>query len=101
MASEFSEIWVFKSLRKKQRLKHSRSPIKVLMESPHSPLRSLRRIQTAFALAAVFANNKKLLVATQNLTAAEREQPLIALSNNLWAAKLSLSVLEQQPSDST
>jgi pimeloyl-ACP methyl ester carboxylesterase len=47
------------------------------------------------------ASDEKLAVATQQLTVAEREQPLIALGNDLSAAKLSLSVLEQQPSDSS
>jgi pimeloyl-ACP methyl ester carboxylesterase len=45
------------------------------------------------------ATNERLALATQELTAAEREQPLIALGNDLSAAKLSLSVLEQRPSD--
>src|SRR3954463_3039386 len=46
-------------------------------------------------------SDEKLSVATQHLTEAEREQPLIALGNDLSAAKLSLSVLEQRPSDSS
>src|SRR4051812_36093468 len=45
-------------------------------------------------------SDEKLAVATQELIAAEREQPLIALGNDLSAAKLSLSVLEQWPNDS-
>jgi len=49
----------------------------------------------------IAVSDEKLAVATQKLTAAEREQPLIALGNDLSAAKLSLSVLEQQPSDSS
>ena len=49
----------------------------------------------------IAASDEKLAVATQKLTAAEREQPLIALGNDLSAAKLSLSVLEQRPSDSS
>jgi pimeloyl-ACP methyl ester carboxylesterase len=48
----------------------------------------------------IAASDEKLAVATQKLTAAEREQPLIALGNDLSAAKLSVSVLEQRPSDS-
>jgi pimeloyl-ACP methyl ester carboxylesterase len=48
----------------------------------------------------IAASDEKLAVATQKLTAAEREQALIALGNDLSAAKLSLSVLEQRPSDS-
>jgi pimeloyl-ACP methyl ester carboxylesterase len=43
--------------------------------------------------------DEELAVARQELTTAEREQPLIALGNDLAAAKLSLSVLEQLPSD--
>jgi pimeloyl-ACP methyl ester carboxylesterase len=49
----------------------------------------------------IAASDEKLAVATQKLTAAAREQPLIALGNDLSAAKLSLSVLEQRPSDSS
>jgi pimeloyl-ACP methyl ester carboxylesterase len=49
----------------------------------------------------IAASDGKLAVATQKLTAAEREQPLIALGNDLSAAKLSLSVLEQRPSDAS
>jgi pimeloyl-ACP methyl ester carboxylesterase len=49
----------------------------------------------------IAASDEKLAVATQKLTTAEREQPLIALGNDLSAAKLSLSVLEQRPSDSS
>ncbi len=49
----------------------------------------------------IAASDGKLAVATQKLTAAEREQPLIALGNDLSAAKLSLSVLEQRPGDSS
>jgi len=47
----------------------------------------------------IAASDEKLAVATQKLTAAEREQPLIALGHDLLAANLSLSVLEQRPSD--
>jgi pimeloyl-ACP methyl ester carboxylesterase len=47
----------------------------------------------------VAASDEKLAVATQKLATAEREQPLVALGNDLSAAKLSLSVLEQRPSD--
>jgi pimeloyl-ACP methyl ester carboxylesterase len=49
----------------------------------------------------VGASDEKLAVATQQLTAAEREPPLIALGNDLSAARLSLSVLEQRRSDSS
>jgi pimeloyl-ACP methyl ester carboxylesterase len=49
----------------------------------------------------ITASDEKLAVATQQLIAAEHEQPLIALGDDLSAAKLSLSVLEQWPSDSS
>jgi pimeloyl-ACP methyl ester carboxylesterase len=49
----------------------------------------------------IAASDEQLAVASQALTAAEREQPLIALGNDLSAAKLSLSVLERRPSDSS
>src|ERR1700736_455445 len=49
----------------------------------------------------IAASDEELAVATQRLAAAEREQPLIALGNDLSAVKLSLSVLEQRPSDSS
>ena len=49
----------------------------------------------------IAASDEQLAVATQKLSAAEREQPLIALGNDLSAAKLSLSVLEKRPSDSS
>ncbi len=39
--------------------------------------------------------------AREYLVAAERQEPLVALGNDLSAAKLSLSVLEQRPSDSS
>jgi pimeloyl-ACP methyl ester carboxylesterase len=48
----------------------------------------------------IAASDEKLAIATQELTAAEREQPLIALGNDLSAAKLSLNVLEQRPNES-
>ena len=48
----------------------------------------------------IAAGDEKLAVATQKLTEAEREQPLIALGNDLSAAKLSLRALEQRPNDS-
>jgi hypothetical protein len=41
----------------------------------------------------IAASDEQLAAATQKLSAAEREQPLIALGNDLSAAKLSLSVL--------
>jgi pimeloyl-ACP methyl ester carboxylesterase len=49
----------------------------------------------------IAVSDERLAVATQELTAAEREQPLIALAHDLLAAKLSLSVLDQQPNDSS
>src|SRR5437899_10843155 len=49
----------------------------------------------------IAASDEKLAVATQKLIAAEREQPLIALGYDLSAAKLSLSVLDQRPNDSS
>ena len=49
----------------------------------------------------VAASEDKLTLARQNLSAAEREQPLLALGNDLSSAKLSLQVLEQQPNDSS
>ena len=95
----------------------------ISMKSRHSRLKTFRRIQTAFAVIVVFAgfgcaplatvkttepriptiaaSDEELAVATQRLAAAEREQPLIALGNDLSAVKLSLSVLEQRPSDSS
>jgi len=48
----------------------------------------------------IAASDEKLAVATQKLTAAEREQPLIALGNDLSAAKLSLSVLSDSSAQS-
>jgi len=49
----------------------------------------------------ITASDEKLAVATQQLIAAEHEQPLLALGDDLSAAKLSLSVLEQRPSDAS
>jgi len=40
-------------------------------------------------------------IAQQRLLAAEKEQPLVALGDDLFAAKLSLNVLEQRPNDSS
>jgi pimeloyl-ACP methyl ester carboxylesterase len=47
----------------------------------------------------IAASDEELAVATQKLAAAEREQPLVALGNDLSAVKLSLSVLEQRRTD--
>ena len=49
----------------------------------------------------IAASVDKLALARQDLSAAEREQPLAALGNDLSSAKLSLQVLEQQPNDSS
>src|SRR5215813_11647849 len=91
------------------------------MKSRDSRLNTCRRFQTAFVFAAVLANcgcahlatvkttqprvpaiaasEDKLSFAKQHLAAAERAQPLVALGHDLSAAKLSLHVLEQRPSD--
>jgi pimeloyl-ACP methyl ester carboxylesterase len=81
----------------------------------------LRRIQTVFAGAVIFAScgcahlatvkstRAPLPVATGNdqrrakeyLVAAEREQPLLALGKDLSAVKLSLNILERRPDDSS
>jgi pimeloyl-ACP methyl ester carboxylesterase len=45
------------------------------------------------------ANEDELTLAEQQLAAAGRAQPLVALGDDLTAAKLSLNVLEQRPSD--
>jgi pimeloyl-ACP methyl ester carboxylesterase len=93
------------------------------MVASHSALRRLRQIQKFLAGAAVLggcgcvhlatvkiteprvpavaASEDKLTLARRNLSAAEREQPLLALGNDLSSAKLSLQVLEQRPSDSS
>ncbi len=52
-------------------------------------------------LPAATGSDEQLQVARQRLIAAEREQPLISLGNDLSAAKLSLQVLEQRPNDSS
>jgi pimeloyl-ACP methyl ester carboxylesterase len=49
----------------------------------------------------IAASEDKLTLAKQHLAAAERAQPLLALGDDLAAAKLSLNVLEQQPNDSS
>jgi len=48
----------------------------------------------------IAASEDKLTVAKQYLSAAERAQPIVALGDDLSAAKLSLQVLDQRPSDS-
>jgi triacylglycerol esterase/lipase EstA (alpha/beta hydrolase family) len=81
-----------------------------------------RRIQTAFVAAVILAScgcahlatvkttkprippiassEDELTLAKQHLTAAARAQPLVALGNDLSAAKISLNALEQRPNDS-
>src|SRR3954470_9238375 len=48
----------------------------------------------------IAASEGELTLAKQHLAAAERAQPLVALGNDLSAAKLSLQVLERRPNDS-
>jgi pimeloyl-ACP methyl ester carboxylesterase len=48
----------------------------------------------------IAASEDKLTLARQHLSAAEREQPSLALGNDLLSARLSLQVLEQRPNDS-
>jgi pimeloyl-ACP methyl ester carboxylesterase len=79
------------------------------------------RIQTVFAGAVVFAScgcahlatvktteprvptiassEGELTLAKQHLTAAQRAQPLVALGDDLSAARISLNLLEQQPNN--
>lgn len=81
----------------------------------------LRRIQTVFAGAVIFAscgcahlatvktteprvptiasNEGELALAKRRMAAAQRAQPLVALGDDLSAAKISLNVLEQHPND--
>jgi pimeloyl-ACP methyl ester carboxylesterase len=47
------------------------------------------------------ASEEQLRTATEHLSRAEREQPFLSLGDDLTAAKLSLSVLEQRPNDSS
>src|SRR5713226_3620528 len=49
----------------------------------------------------IAASEDKLTLAKQYLSAAERAQPIVALGDDLSAAKLSLQVLDQQPHDSS
>jgi pimeloyl-ACP methyl ester carboxylesterase len=49
----------------------------------------------------IAASENELTLAKQHLSAAERAQPLVAVGDDLSAAKLSLNVLEQRPSDSS
>ena len=57
----------------------------------------LATVKQTPALVPAGGNDEQLQVARQRLVAAEREQPLVSLSGDLFAAKLSLNVLEQQP----
>jgi pimeloyl-ACP methyl ester carboxylesterase len=57
--------------------------------------------ETRARLPTATASDQQLRVAKAYLSAAEREQPLTALANDLSAAKLSLQVLDQRPGDSS
>jgi len=52
-------------------------------------------------LPTITASEDEVRLAKQHLSAAERAQPLVALGDDLSAAKLSLQVLEQRPNDSS
>ena len=91
------------------------------MKSRQSALGRIRRIQAIFAVAVVFAfsacaplatvkttspripaiaaNQDEVTLAKQRLAAAERAQPLVALGDDLAAAKISLNVLARRPND--
>jgi len=93
------------------------------MKLRYSRLKWFRRVQMVVAGAMVFAscgcahlatvkiteprvpkivtNGDELTLAKRHLAAAEREQPLLSLGEDLSAAKLSLQVLEQWPNDSS
>src|ERR1700694_5383831 len=47
----------------------------------------------------IASSESELTLAKQHLVAAERAQPLVALGDDLSAAKISLNLLEQQPTD--
>ena len=49
----------------------------------------------------IAASEDELTQAKQRLAAAEGAQPLVALGNDLTAARLSLGVLEERPADSS
>jgi pimeloyl-ACP methyl ester carboxylesterase len=49
----------------------------------------------------ITASEGELTVAKQHLAAAEKAEPLVALGNDLSAAKLSLNILEQRPNDAS
>ena len=51
-------------------------------------------------IATIAASENELTLAKQHLAAAERAQPLVALGDDLSAAKISANVLERRPNDS-
>src|SRR4051812_20454126 len=62
-------------------------------------LATVKTTQPRFPTSA--ASEDKLTLAEQHLAAAERAQPVVALGDDLSAAKLSLQVLDQRPDDSS
>jgi pimeloyl-ACP methyl ester carboxylesterase len=60
----------------------------------------LATVKTTHAPVPVATNSDEQR-AREYLVAAEREQPLVALGNDLSAAKLSLNILEQRPDDAS
>jgi pimeloyl-ACP methyl ester carboxylesterase len=52
-------------------------------------------------ISTIAASEDQLTIAKQHLATAERAQPLVALGDDLSAAKLSLQVLDQRPHDSS
>ncbi len=57
--------------------------------------------ETQARLPTATGSDERLRVASKYLVAAEQEQPLISLGNDISAARLSLNVLEQRPGDSS
>jgi hypothetical protein len=57
--------------------------------------------ETQARLPTASGSDERLRVASKYLVAAEQEQPLISLGNDISAARLSLNVLEQRPGDSS
>jgi len=47
----------------------------------------------------IAATEDELILGKQHLVAAERAQPLVALGDDLSAAKISLNLLEERPTD--
>jgi len=96
---------------------------RISMKSWHPVLKTSHRVQVVLASGLVFAScgcahlatvketrprvptatagEEQLRTATEYLSRAQGEQPLLSLGDNLTAAKLSLSVLERQPNDSS